>query len=97
MGLVEPAVLVVGPVHAEQDGFLYMTGGAQFERADRRHISGWLREGVRREFVLPQEKPKQRAFEHLRRNVAAVVAVGQRGQMHVAVDEGLVSHGQLSD
>jgi hypothetical protein len=54
-----------------------------------------------RQLVFPQEEAKQRTLEHLRRDVTAVVAVGQRGQMHVAVDQGFISHwstviGQLS-
>jgi hypothetical protein len=92
VGLIEPAVVVVDPVHAEEYSFLDMAGGAQFGEQIVEVFPvrfPWVR---RRQLVFPQEEAKQRASQHLWRNVAAVVAVRQRGQVNMAVDQGFAGH-----
>jgi hypothetical protein len=41
--------------------------------------------------MFPEEKTEQRTVKEFRRDVAAVVTVGQRGEMNMAIDEGLPS------
>ena len=97
VGLVQPAVVVVAPVDAAEYGFLHMAGGAQFceQIVEVFPIRfPWVR---RRQWVFPQEEAKEWASQHLWRNVAAVVAVRQRGQMHVAIDKQFGRHNVLLD
>jgi hypothetical protein len=42
--------------------------------------------------VFPQEKTKERASKEFRRDEATVVAVRQRREMDMAVDQGLAGH-----
>ena len=91
MGLIEPAVLVVDPIHAQEYGFLHMARGAELcQQVVEIFLIGFARL-FRSKLVLPQEKAKQRTLEHLRRDVAAVVSVRQRSQMDVAIDQGFAS------
>ncbi len=72
---VEPAVLIVDPIHAEDHGLADMTRRAQFSEQIVEIFPvrfPWFR---RRQFVFPQEEAKQRAPQHLRGDVAAVVIV----------------------
>src|SRR5713101_9059807 len=97
VGLVQPAVVVVAPVHAEEYGLLHMAGGAQFgeQLVEVFPIRfPWVR---RRQWVFPHEEAKERASQHLRRNVAAVISVRQRSQMHVAIDKQFGRHNVLLD
>src|SRR5687767_9607711 len=90
--LIEPAVLIVDPIHTEEYGLLNMMRGAQFGKQIVEVLTIgflWVRG---RQFVLPQKEAKQRTLQHLRRDVAAVVAVRQSCQMYVTVDQGFFDH-----
>jgi hypothetical protein len=51
---------------------------------------------VQRQPVFPEQEPEERTLKHVRRDVTAVIAVGQRRQMHMAIDELFVTgHGSI--
>jgi len=42
--------------------------------------------------VFPQKEAKERASQHLRRDVATIVAVRKRGKVDVTIDQGFFDH-----
>jgi hypothetical protein len=82
--------LVIDPIHTEEDGLLNMVRGAQFV-AQIVEVFPVRFPRVRwRQLVFPEEESKQRASQHLRGDVAAVVAVRQSREVDVAVDKSLL-------
>ncbi len=93
---VKQTGLVIVSVHSEEHGLLYVFRRAKFcDEMFKIPRVGFSRMG-RGEFLFPEQESKERAVEHLRRNIAPIVAVRQGCEVNMAVDERFLSDHELA-